>query len=54
MKEVFIRKFNNKEYISKFLYDIVKSELDLSKFDINKYNSMVLDIEYNKYKEYFF
>ena len=29
MKEVFVCKFNNKEYISKFLYDIVKSELDL-------------------------
>ena len=54
MKEVFVSKFNNKEYISKFLYDSVKNELDLSKFDMDKYNSTVLENEYNKYKDYFF
>ena len=53
MKEVFVCKFNNKEYISKFLYDIVKGELDLSRFDIDKYNNMILENEYNKYKDYF-
>lgn len=53
MKEVFINKFNNKEYISKYLYDEVKGELDLSKFDIDKYNDIILENEYNKYKDYF-
>lgn len=45
MKEVFINKFNNKEYISKHLYDEVKGEFDLSKFDIDKYNDIILKNE---------
>lgn len=45
MKEVFINKFNNKEYISKYLYDEVKGELYLSKFDIDKYNDIILKNE---------
>ena len=45
MKEVFINKFNNKEYISKYLYYEVKGELDLSKFDIDKYNDIILKNE---------
>lgn len=35
------------------MYDIVKGELDLSRFDIDKYNNMILENEYNKYKDYF-
>lgn len=45
MKEVFINKFNNKKYISKYLYDVVKGELYLSKFDIDKYNDIILKNE---------
>ena len=53
MKEVFINKFNNREYISKYLYESVRDELNLSNFDIVKYNDAILESEYNRYKDYF-
>lgn len=53
MKEVFINKFNNREYISKYLYESVRDELNLSNFDIVKYNDAILESEYNIYKDYF-
>ena len=56
MKEEFIKKLNNKEYISKYLYLKTKEE-DSSilpyNFDIDKYNEEVINNDLIKYRDYF-
>ena len=56
MKEEFLNKIKNKEYISFKLYESFKDNYPslLSKdFDINKYNNMVINLDYQKYYNYF-
>lgn len=55
-KEEFLNKLENKEYISKYLYqnviDIVPNIIPKN-FNLDDYNNAVLDKDYQKYKEYF-
>ena len=53
VKDLFLEKLNNQEYISNYLFDSVKSEIDLNNFELDKYNEEVLEREYIKYKDYF-
>lgn len=56
MKDEFITKINNREYISKNLYDwVIKNEKHLlpNDFNIDKYNEEVLSKEYLAHKAYF-
>lgn len=56
MKEVFLSKINNQEYISNLLYTTVKeqfSNIIPQSFNIDNYNNEILEKEYLKYKEYF-
>ena len=52
----FVNKLNNKEYISNYLFEYIKdnnSEIIPNNFDIDKYNSDILDKLYEENKEYF-
>lgn len=52
----FVNKLNNKEYISNYLFEYIKdnnSEVIPNDFDIDKYNSDILDKLYEENKEYF-
>lgn len=52
----FVNKLNNKEYISNYLFEYIKdnnSEVIPNNFDIDKYNSDILDKLYVENKEYF-
>lgn len=51
MKEEFLNKIKNNEYISNKLYQLVKSEYPT--FNIEEYNSKILNALYIKYKDYF-
>ena len=51
MKEEFLNKIKNNEYISNRLYQSVKDEYQ--NFNIEEYNSEVLDSLKEKYKDYF-
>lgn len=51
MKEEFLNKVKNNEYISNRLYQSVKDEYQ--NFNIEEYNSKVLDSLKEKYKDYF-
>lgn len=55
MGELFISKFNNREYISKQLYNSVKDMNDVIPLDFNldEYNNEVLEEQLIKYKDYF-
>lgn len=56
MKEEFIKKLNNKEYISKYLYLKTKEEdsnILPYNFDIDKYNEEVINNDLIKYHNYF-
>ena len=56
MIKEFVRKSENNEYISNYLYEYVlnnDSSVIPYKFDIDKYNSDVLDKLYNENKDYF-
>ena len=56
MKEEFIKKLNNKEYISKYLYLKTKEEYSnilLYNFDIDKYNEEVINNDLINYHDYF-
>ena len=56
MKEEFIKKLNNKEYISKYLYLKTKEEdsnILPYNFDIDKYNEEVINNDLIKYHDYF-
>lgn len=47
MKDVFLNKIRNNEYISNKLYQLIKDEYP--NFDIEEYNLKVLNMFYNKY-----
>ena len=54
--QLFINKLNKKEYISTYLYQLVKTEnkeIIPNYFDLDKYNNNVLEKEIIKYKKYF-
>ncbi len=54
--QIFITKFNNKEYISAYLYQKVQKErpnIIPQDFNIDTYNDEVTETEYQKYKNYF-
>ncbi len=51
MKEEFLNKIKNNEYISNKLYQSVKDEYP--SFNIEEYNSKILNALYIKYKDYF-
>ena len=51
MKDVFLNKIRNNEYISNKLYQLIKDEYP--NFDIEEYNIKVLNMLYNKYQDYF-
>lgn len=51
MKDVFLNKIRNNEYISNKLYQLIKDEYP--NFDIEEYNLKVLNMLYNKYQDYF-
>ena len=56
MKEEFIKKLNNKEYISKYLYLKVQKEIPSlipNNFNLDIYNNEVLASDQIKYKDYF-
>ena len=56
MKEEFIKKLNNKEYISKYLYLKVQKEIPSlipNNFNLDTYNNEVLASDQIKYKDYF-
>jgi len=56
MKELFINKINNNEYISEYLFcNIEKQDKSLipSNFNLDNYNEQILEKEYLKYKDYF-
>lgn len=56
MKEVFLNKINNEEYISNLLFINIKEQFPNiipPSFDINTYNNKILNREYIKYKDYF-
>lgn len=56
MKEEFIKKLNNNEYISKYLYLKTKEEdsnILPYNFDIDKYNEEVINNDLIKYHDYF-
>lgn len=56
MKEEFLSKYKNNEYISNFLYQYIKeneSSIIPSGFDIDKYNETILDKLYKDNKQYF-
>lgn len=56
MKDLFLYKLNNMQYISLFLFNNIKenySEIIPTNFDLNIYNENILNKEYYKYKEYF-
>lgn len=56
MKEKFIKKLNNNEYISQYLYlNIQKENKELIpyNFNLDDYNNKILEYEQIKYKEYF-
>ncbi len=52
MLKEFLEKQKNGEYISTYLYESVKDELDTT-FDIDSYNEQVLEKLYEKYQNYF-
>ena len=54
--KLFINKLNKKEYISTYLYQLVKTEnkeIIPNDFDLDKHNNIVLEKECIKYKKYF-
>ena len=56
MKEEFLTKLKNGEYISKKLFTLLEQNDRDSipfDFDLEKYNELILDKEYIKYKDYF-
>ena len=56
MIEEFVRKLNNKEYISNYLYQNIlntNKELIPETFDVDKYNDEILTRQYQEHKEYF-
>ena len=56
MIEEFVRKLNNKEYISNYLYQNIlntNKELIPETFDVDKYNDEILTRQYQENKEYF-
>ncbi len=56
IKSEFLLKLKNREYISEYLYRVVKSyKLNIipRDFNIDKYNELVLEDDYLKYKDYF-
>ena len=56
MKEEFLSKLNNNEYIPLTLFNSIKisyNELIPKEFDIERYNNRVLEKEYIRYKDYF-
>lgn len=57
MKDLFLYKLNNKEYISLLLFNNIKGNYDYiipNNFDLDKHNKIVLNNEYYKYKNYFY
>lgn len=54
MSVLFDSKLKNNEYISNSLYlSEINENPSLASFDIDEYNDKVLDLEYEKYKDYF-
>ena len=54
MIEEFVRKLNNKEYISNYLYQNIlntNKELIPETFDVDKYNDEILTRQYQENKE---
>lgn len=56
MKDVFLNKLENNEYISNYLYKEIKEKYETvipKNFYLDKYNDEILEKEYQKNKEYF-
>ena len=56
MQNNFLEKLYNKEYISKFLYELIEksySNIIPKDFDLDEYNEKILEKNYLKYKDYF-
>ena len=56
MKEEFIKKINNREYISKYLYQKTKEECPAIipyNFNLEAYNNEIIEHDKEKYKDYF-
>lgn len=56
MKESFLNKLNNRDYISTYLYQIAQKESPSSippHFNISSYNDIIIENKYQKYKSYF-
>lgn len=54
--EIFSEKLKNNQYISTYLYKIIKKEdptIIPANFDLNIYNNKIIEDEYKKHKEYF-
>ena len=50
---VFLEKYHNREYISKYIYDTTPKELKTRNFNLDNFNNDILDEKYYKYKSYF-
>lgn len=56
MQNNFLEKLYNKEYISKFLYELIEksySNIIPKDFNLDEYNEKILEKNYLKYKDYF-
>lgn len=53
MDKLFTTKLQNKEYISKHLFNSINSNIIPENFDLEKYNNEVLEKELIEYKDYF-
>lgn len=56
MKNEFLKRLTENEYISNYLYEYIKEqhqEIIPINFDIEKYNEQVLNNQYQKYEQYF-
>lgn len=54
--QTFINKINNKEYISEYLYQYIQKSnptIIPQNFNLNAYNSAIIENQYQKYKDYF-
>jgi len=55
-EEKFVRKLNNNEYISRYLYQIIEkvnSRIIPEDFNLDSYNDKIIESEYQKYRDYF-
>lgn len=56
MKEIFLNKLNNHDYISTYLYQTIQKEspsIIPPTFSLSSYNDIIIENKYQKYKSYF-